>query len=205
MAKTVKYQTLGELPTPAAYEPLKQAFSDTVVLNVRTGRDGAAIIEPVRQEIRRIDPRIAIQAPQVVRDVITQSLWAVNMGAALLGVFGVLALVLACVGLYGVMAYSVGQRTREIGLRMALGAGPLTVLRLVLRQGLTLVGAGVVLGLAGALAASRAVSAILYGSATDFVSFAGASAALVLVAAVASLLPARRASRVDPIVALREA
>jgi len=119
-------------------------------------------------------------------------------------VFGALALVLACVGLYGVMSYSVGQRTRELGLRMALGAGRASVLGLVLRQGLTLVGIGVVLGLSGAFAASRLVSSILYGSSSDPVSFIGASAALVAVAVIASLLPARRASRLDPIIALRE-
>ena len=145
-----------------------------------------------------------MQNPQVVKDVISQSLWAVNLAAGLLGVFGVLALVLACVGLYGVMSYSVGQRTREIGLRMALGAGRQAVLALVLRQGLTLVGAGVVVGVAGALAASRLVGTLLFASPSDPVSFVGASAALVAVALVASLVPARRASRVDPIIALRD-
>jgi ABC-type antimicrobial peptide transport system permease subunit len=139
-----------------------------------------------------------------VRDVIDQSLWTVKLAAGLLGVFGVLALALACVGLYGVMAYSVAQRTQEIGLRMALGAGPGQVLRLVLQQGLTLVAAGVALGVAAAFGVSRLVQSLLFGSAYDPLSFVVASAALILVAAVASFLPARRASRVDPLVALRE-
>jgi len=102
------------------------------------------------------------------------------------------------------MAYSVGQRTQEIGLRMALGAGQGRVMRLILRQGLTLVGGGVVLGLGGALVVSRFIGALLFGSAWDPVSFVGASLALVGVAALASFLPAVRASRVDPLVALRE-
>jgi predicted permease len=204
VVKTVKYATLGEDPQPAAYRPLQQAYSDTAVLYVRAARDPAAIIEPVRRVIHQNDPRIPVQNAQVVKDVISQSLWAVNLAAGLLGVFGLLALVLACVGLYGVMSYSVGQRTREIGLRMALGAGRRDVLGLVLRQGLTLVGAGVVLGVAGAFAASRLVRTLLFQSPSDPLSFIGASAALIGVAVLASLVPARRASRVDPVITLRD-
>ena len=204
VVKTVKYATLGEDPQPAAYRPLQQAYSDTAVLYVRAARDPAAIIEPVRRVIHQNDPRIPVQNAQVVKDVISQSLWAVNLAAGLLGVFGLLALLLACVGLYGVMSYSVGQRTREIGLRMALGAGRRDVLGLVLRQGLTLVGAGVVLGVAGAFAASRLVRTLLFQSPSDPLSFIGASAALIGVAVLASLVPARRASRVDPVITLRD-
>jgi len=204
VVKTVKYATLGEDPQPAAYRPLQQAYSDTAVLYVRAARDPAAIIEPVRRVIHQNDPRMPVQNAQVVKDVISQSLWAVNLAAGLLGVFGLLALLLACVGLYGVMSYSVGQRTREIGLRMALGAGRRDVLGLVLRQGLTLVGAGVVLGVAGAFAASRLVRTLLFQSPSDPLSFIGASAALIGVAVLASLVPARRASRVDPVITLRD-
>jgi ABC-type antimicrobial peptide transport system permease subunit len=127
------------------------------------------------------------------------------MSAMLLALFAAAALLLAVLGMYGVMSYAVSQRTREIGLRMALGAGRRTVLGLVLRQGLSLVAVGVVIGLAGAFAASRMVRTLLFASASDPVSFAGASLALIAVAIVASLVPARRASRVDPIVALRDA
>jgi predicted permease len=204
VVETVKYATLGEDPQPAAYRPMQQAYSDSAVLYVRAARDPMALIEPVRRAIHQHDARMPVQNPQVVKDVVSQSLWAVNLAAGLLGIFGVLALVLACVGLYGVMSYSVGQRTREIGLRMALGAGRPAVLALVLRQGLTLVGAGLVLGVAGAFAASRLVGTLLYGSPSDPVSFAGASGALVAVALLASLVPARRASRVDPVIALRD-
>jgi predicted permease len=204
VAKTVKYATIGESPQAAAYTPLKQDYSDSVVLYVRAQRNPAAMIEPVRREIQKIDPKMPVQNPQVVTAVIDQSLFGVKFGAALLGVFGVLALVLACVGLYGVMSYTVGQRTREIGLRMALGASPSSVMALVLKQGLTLVGVGVVIGVAGALSVSKSIAALLYGSAQDATSFVGASLALLMVAALASLLPAIRASRVDPLIALRE-
>jgi ABC-type antimicrobial peptide transport system permease subunit len=175
-----------------------------MVLYVRAAGDPASLLAPVQREIRQIDAQVPIQNPQRVRDVIDQSLWAVKLGAGLLGVFGLLALALACVGLYGVMAYSVGQRTQEIGLRMALGAAPGHVLGLVLRQGLLLVGVGVAIGVTGALGVSQLVGSLLFGSAYDPLSFIGASAALVAVAALASLLPALRASRVDPLVALRE-
>jgi ABC-type antimicrobial peptide transport system permease subunit len=175
-----------------------------MVLYARAERDAASLLVPLQREIRQIDPNVPIQNAQLVREVIDQSLWAVRLGAGLLAVFGALALTLVCVGLYGVMAYSVGQRTREIGLRMALGADRRHVLGLVLRQGLMLVGAGVVLGVAGALAVARLIQSLLFGSAYDLPSFLGASAILILVAAVASFLPARRASLVDPLTALRE-
>jgi predicted permease len=204
VARTIKYVTLGEAPLPAAYFPLRQSDSDTMVLYVRTAGDPAAILKPVQQEIRKLDANVPVQNPQVVRDLLDQSLWGVNLGAALLAVFGALALALACVGLYGVMAYTVGQRTQEIGLRMALGAGQGQVLRHVLKQGLTLVAAGSLLGLAGAFVIARFIGSLLYGSAHDPASFITASLALIAVAALASFLPARRASRVDPLIALRE-
>jgi predicted permease len=204
VVETVKYVTLGEAPQPASYYPLQQSQNDAMVLFVRAEANPAALLKPVQQEIRKLDANVPIQNPQTVRDIINQSLWGVNLGAALLAVFGALALTLACVGLYGVMAYSVGQRTQEIGLRMALGAGQGQVMSLVLKQALTLVGTGVVLGLAGAFAVSQFIGALLFGSAQDPVSFVTASLALIVVAAIASFLPARRASRVDPLVALRE-
>jgi predicted permease len=204
VVKTVKYATLGEAPQSAAYSPLAQDYSDGVVLYIRAHGDPASLIEPVRREIQQIDPKMPIQNPQIVRAVMDQSLFAVKFGAALLGVFGLLALMLACVGLYGVMSYTVGQRTREIGLRMALGASPSRMMGLVLQQGMTLVTVGVVVGVLGALSVSKSIAALLYGSAQDVTSFVSASVALLLVAALASLFPARRASRVDPIIALRE-
>ncbi len=204
IAKTAKYVTLGETPQPAVYIPLAQAMNDAMVLNVRAEGDPEAVLGTVQREIRQMDPKMPIQSPSSVRGVVDQSLFAVKLGAALLGVFGVLALTLACVGLYGVMAYSVGQRTREIGLRMALGAPQSHVLGIVMRQGMTLVGIGVIIGLAGAFWISGYMGALLFGSSRDPVSFLMASGALLVVAALASFLPARRASRVDPLIALRE-
>ena len=130
--------------------------------------------------------------------------WAPKLGAALLTVLGLLALVLASVGLYGVMAYTVNQRNQEIGIRMAMGARQADVLKLVLVQGMTLVGIGVVVGLAAALGVSRAVSSLLYDiSPSDPATFIGVPLVLVTVALLASYLPALRASRVDPLGALR--
>jgi predicted permease len=204
VAETVKYITIGEAPRPASYFPLRQGQFDTMVLHVRAAGDVGALLVPVQREIRQVDGNVPVQNPQPVRAVIDQSLWTVKLAAGLLGVFGALALALACVGLYGVMAYSVAQRTQEIGLRMALGAGPGQVLRLVLRQGLLLVGAGVILGVGGALGVSQLIQSQLYGSALDPLSYLTAVVALIVVAAIASLLPARRASRVDPLIALRQ-
>jgi len=204
VAKTTKYTTIGETPQAAAYFPMRQSRNDAMVLYLRADGDPMAALSAAQREIRQIDADVPIQNPQRVSDVIDQALWAVKLAAGLLGFFGVLALALACVGLYGVMAYSVGQRTQEIGLRMALGAAPAGVLWLVMRQGLTLVGVGVTLGVGGAFAVSRLIQSLLYGSANDILSFAGASMALILVASLASLLPARRASHVDPLIALRE-
>jgi len=138
--------------------------------------------------------------------VIDQALWWSKIGVGLLGVFGLLALSLASVGLYGIMAYSVNQRRRGIGVRMALGAGQRNVSLLVLRQGMTLVLSGLAFGVSFALLIGRALSRFLYGvSGSDPLSIAGASLVLLLVALVACYLPARSASRIDPLVALREA
>src|SRR5689334_16090393 len=137
--------------------------------------------------------------------LIDGALFQAKMGVALLSIFGLLALALASVGLYGIMAYSVTQRTREIGLRMALGADRTSVLGLVLRQGLLLVTIGVVLGLAASAGAGRLLSRMLYGvGASDPISVAGAALVLLTVAFVACYLPARWASRLDPLAALRE-
>ena len=204
IVRTVKYQTLGEDPQPATYTPLDQTYSDAMILHLRAEGDPTPLIDVARREIRAIDANVPVQNPAVVKEVVRQSLFAVNLAAGLLGVFGLLALTLASVGLYGVMSYSVGQRTRELGLRMALGAGRGGVMRLVLNQSLTLVGAGVAIGLVGAWAATRAIATLLYGSTLDPVSFIGAPLGLIAVALLASLPPALRASRIDPIVALRE-
>jgi hypothetical protein len=205
IVKTIKYQTVGEPPQPAMYVPLGQNYSESMVLYVRAARDPAAVLQTVQREVRGLDREVPLENPATVVGVIDQSLWMMKLAAGLLAVFGLLALALAGVGLYGILAYAVGQRRREIGLRMALGADRTSVLRLVLGEAASLVAIGVTLGLGLSAVASRALSSLLYGlSPIDPPAFIGASLTLVLVAFGASYLPARRASHLDPFIALRE-
>jgi len=204
VAKTSKYNTLGEDPQPAAYTPLEQDRSDTMVLFVRTGGSPAAALGTAQREIRTLDSHVPLTNPYTMREILNQSLWPARMAAILLGTLGLLALTLASVGLYGVMAYSVTQRTREIGLRMALGADRSRVLGMVLRQALILVAIGLAIGVTGAVALARVVARLLFGmSPTDPATFAGVCLILAIVATLASSVPAWRASRLDPLRTLR--
>ena len=206
IVKTSNYQTLGEPPQPCIYLPLRQNFSDGMILYVRTEQDPSTILASVQGEIHNIDPGLAAEDIRTGTKIIDQALWWSKIAVELLGVFGLVALGLASVGLYGIMAYSVNQRRREIGVRMALGAGQRNVWLLVLRQGMTLVLTGLAVGVALALLVGHALSRFLYGvSGSDPLSLGGASMVLLGVALVACYLPARNASRVDPLVALRDA
>ena len=206
IVRTTNYQTLGEAPQSCVYIPLRQNYSDTMILYVRTERDPSATLAAVQGEIRKLDPSLAVEDIRTGTKIIDQALWGAKIGVGLLGVFGLLALGLASVGLYGIMAYSVNQRRREIGVRMALGAGQGDVSIFILRQGMTVVLRGVVLGVALAFLIGRGLSRFLYGvSASDPLSLGAASLVLLLVAFVACYMPARSASRVDPLVALRDA
>jgi predicted permease len=205
IVKTSDYQTLGEAPQSCVYVPLRQNYSESMVLYVRTEHDPSQMIPTVQSEIRNIDPALPIDDIRTGTKVIEQALWGAKMGVGLLGVFGFLALGLASIGLYGIMAYSVNQRRREIGIRMALGAGQASVLRLILRQGMMLVICGVGIGLMLSILLGRVLSKFLYGvGASDPASLTGASLVLLIVALLASYLPARRASQVDPLIALHE-
>jgi len=154
--------------------------------------------------VQQIDKNLAFTNAQTVQQILGQGLWPARMGAALLGLFGALALILASIGIYGVLAYSVAQRTSEIGLRMALGAQPGQVLGLVLKQGMLLAIIGAAVGLLVALPVARLASGLLYGvSATDPLTYAGITLLLMGVALLACYIPARRATRIDPLVALR--
>jgi putative ABC transport system permease protein len=204
VVKTSKYATLGEDPQPAAYTPLDQDFSDAMILFVRTIGEPAAALGTVQREIRTLDANVPLQNPFTMREILKQSLWPARLAAILLGTVGALALTLASIGLYGVMAYSVAQRTREIGVRMAMGANRWQVLTMVLRQAMTLVAIGLAIGISGALALARVVTRLLFGmSALDPITFVGVGLLLSAVAMVASYVPAWRASRLDPIKALR--
>ena len=204
VVKTIKYQTIGEAPQPAVYVPLSQNYADAMVLFVRSAGNPASTLQTVERELRAIDPEMPLENGATVVDVLDQSLWMMKLAAGLLGVFGALALSLASVGLYGVMAHTVGQRQREIGLRLALGADRTAVLRLVLTEAGALVAIGVAIGLACSAMASRGLASLLFGlSPIDPVAFGGASLLLAAVAFGAGYLPARRASRLDPVIALR--
>lgn len=201
---TVKYLTLGETPQAIVYFPLKQHYSPAVTVYVRTKGDPAKALGSVRSTVQSIAPTLPIIRLQTVGEVLVQSLTAPRLGAQLLGAFGLLALVLAAIGTYGVMSYSVSQRRQEIGVRMAMGAQRSDVMRLILANGLAMVIAGVAVGMIMASLLARTMSALLFGIGLfDAPSFLITAALLILVAMAACSFPARTAMRVSPIVALR--
>jgi len=204
LVRDSKYSTLGEEPTPCVYLPLAQNHETGVTLHVRAAASPASLVTAVHQAVQSLDKNIPITNVTPMTALIDTSLYAARMGAMLLGVFGALALLLAGVGLYGVMSFSVSRRTRELGIRMALGARRGDVLSLVLKEGMTMVGIGVALGLGTAAALTRLLASFLYGiSTTDAVTFASIPVLLAAVALLACYIPARRATKVDPMVALR--
>jgi putative ABC transport system permease protein len=171
---------------------------------VRTNGAPEAIMPAVREKIHEIDPDLALANVKSMDEWLSTSAAQPRLNAVLLGVFAALALVIAAIGIYGVLAYSVNQRRREIGLRIALGAQPDRVLRLVVGEGMRVGVFGIVLGLLGGLGLGRVVSSLVYGvQVYDPSTFAGVAIVLGLVALTACVIPARRAARVDPIVALR--
>jgi putative ABC transport system permease protein len=199
-----KYRTLGENPRPSVYVPLSQNHETGMTLHVRASGNPLDIASPVRREIQTLDSNLAVTDVQTLSSVVAASLFAARIGAVLLAVFGSLALVLAGIGLYGVMSYTVSRRTHEIGIRMALGAAKGNVLRLVLKEGLMLAAGGVGAGLIVAAAVTRLLASFLFGvHALDVATFAAIPFVLVVVALLASYLPARRAAKVDPMIALR--
>jgi len=187
-----------------AYFPHSQQTSNRMYLAIKTTNDPLSLTSAVRNEILSLDPEQPVYSVKSMDQLVTTSLAQRQLNMVLFVAFSSIALILASVGIYGVMSYSVTQRTHEIGIRMALGAGQRNVLGLVVRQGMALALTGVGFGLAGALVLTRMMSSLLFGvSATDPVTFVAISALLTGVALVACLVPARRATRVDPMVALR--
>ena len=196
--------TIGEEPVPLAYLPITQAYSPAVTIQVRTSGRPEPVISGVRAQIQQLDNNLAITGVQTIGEVMDQGLWAPRMGAALLGLFGGLALILAALGVYGVLSYSVNQQTREIGIRMAMGADRRNVLGLVIGQGLKLAAVGLVAGIAIALLLARQLSSLLFGvNAYDPLTFLSVATILMVVAFFACYIPALRATRVDPLTALR--
>jgi predicted permease len=205
VARDAKYGGIGS-PTqpPHLYYAALQYYTPGMTLAVRTSGDPQTVLPSVLQVIRQLDPTMPLPIALTMAEVLRGNLWTARLGAMLLAVFGVLAVTLTTVGVYGVMAYSVTQRTREIGIRMALGAAHADVVRMVLRHGLRVTLLGLALGLAAAFGLTRLIASLLFVSPTDSVTFIAISSMLATVAMVASLLPARRAARVDPLVALRQ-
>jgi predicted permease len=204
VARDAKYNFLGENPQPYIYLPLTQSFEAAVSLLLRAPGDPATALGAARREVQEMDRLLPITGVFTFGEILRQSLWAPRMGAWLLAVFGLLSLVLAVIGVYGVMSYSVSQRTGELGLRTALGADQRDLLRLVVRQAMTLAAVGIVIGAGLSLAATRLVGNLLFDvNAYDPLVFGGIATLLGLAALVASAQPAWRAARVDPTVALR--
>jgi len=202
---TGKYSRLGEPPTPFMYWAVAQNWTSGMTVFVRTAGDPAAAAATLRSEVAALDPDLPLANARTMNSHLGLALLPARLSGWALGVFGLLALGLASVGIYGVVAYSVAQRTREIGVRMALGASTSDAVTLVMRQGLAPVLLGTGIGLAGALAASRLIRSVLYGgSALDPVTFVAVPLVLVGVAMLATWIPARRAAAVDPVLALRQ-
>jgi predicted permease len=204
VARDAKYAGLGSATQPHLYYPALQYYMPAMTLAIRMSGDPQMVLEAVRQVIRQLDSTMPLPETLTMAEVLRGNLWTARLGAMLLAVFALLAVTLTTVGVYGVMAYSVTQRTHEIGIRLALGAAHADVLRMVLRHGLKLTLVGVAIGLTAAFGVTRLIASLLYVSPTDAVTFTAISVLLAAVAMLASLLPARRASRVDPLVALRQ-
>ncbi|MCP4660835.1 MAG: ABC transporter permease [bacterium] len=204
VARTGKYRTLGEAPRPYLYRALAQNFDGTQMLLARFSGDPGVTLSAIRWKARELDKKIAISGLSTLEETISPSLLLPRTGALVFGLFGLLGLLLAAIGIYGVIAYTVSQRTHEIGIRMAMGARRESILFQVVWEGLALTLIGVALGLAAAALTTQALSAVLYGiSATDASTFIVVPLFLLLVALVASFVPAQRAANVDPLVALR--
>jgi predicted permease len=204
VATTGKYRALAEDPKPYYYSPMTQRGASGMTLLVRTSGDPRSLVASLRSEVQALDPRIPLSSIKTMTEHMTWALWAPNMAATMALAFGVVALLLSAVGLYSVMAYVVSQRTREVGIRMALGAKRSDVLKLITGQGMRLAIIGVAIGFALSLALARVLSSVLIGvSAYDVTTFVIVPLLLAVVAYIACLIPARRATKVNPLVALR--
>ncbi len=200
-----KYNTLAETPQPAVFRPQFRDYDTVVTLVARTEGDPRSMIAPLRKEFQEMDPTLPLYDIKTLTEHMKIPLFPARMAANVLGSFGVLALVLAAIGIYGVMSYVVAGRTREIGLRMALGAQLRHVRKLILGQGMMLASIGLAVGLAIVFILARFLTSMLYDvSPTDPITFITITFLLATVALVACYIPARRAARVDPMVALRE-
>jgi putative ABC transport system permease protein len=205
VVKDSTYTALGEAPRFMVYLCLRQMFTPAVNLWLRTNGRPELVLGAAQRELQNLDRDVLLSDAQTAMQAIRESLWAPRLGAVLFASFGALAGLLTIVGLYGVISYSVGQRTRELGIRMALGAQPRAVLGKVLAEGLILVVCGLALGLAATVTISGVLATLLFGvSARDPLTLGAVMAVLMATALAACAVPALRATRIDPVVALRD-
>ena len=205
VVRDMKYGALAEDGVPVAYLPLAQKHETGMILYVRSSVPPPSLIGGLRREIQALEPNLPVPAIRTMSETVGASLYAARIGAWLLSVFGGLALMLAVVGIYGVLSFSISRRTREMGIRIALGADRPRVFLLVVRDGMIMVGLGILIGLGGGLAGARSLTSFLHGvSTTDVPTFAATVTILSVVALIACAIPARRAIRVNPITALRQ-
>jgi len=199
-----KHYSLQTVGREQAYYPYKQMPVNTMFLAARTQSNPASMAASIRNEVWAIDPNQPVSQVRTMNELVDSSVSQPRFNLLLFGAFGAIALLLAAVGIYGVIAYSVSQRSHEIGVRMALGAAAGTVLSLVLRQGLAVAGIGLAIGLAAATGLSRLMSGMLFAvSPVDPITYVGVALVLATVAAAACSIPALRASRLDPVEVLR--
>jgi predicted permease len=204
LVRDTRHRTLLADAPPILYLPVLQAYDGRTTLVIHTTGEPASMIETIHNAVAEVAKNLPLFAVKSMAEQVATTLWQQRMAASLIGIFGGLALVLAAIGLYGVIAHSVTQRTREIGIRMALGADSTNIVGLVVKQGLRLAATGVLMGVVAAMALTRLMSSLLYEvSATDPTTFIIAAVALIAVASLASYVPARRATKVDPMIALR--
>jgi putative ABC transport system permease protein len=204
VVKDMKITSIRGDAEPQYYLPLAQMAFSSVAVAMRTTGDPAKLAPTLRSEMKNLDPDIAVFGLRPFEEVVASSMAATRFNSTLLGTFAGIALLLSSVGVYGVMAYSVNQRTHEIGIRMALGQKRSSVLGMILGQGLLLAAIGVAFGIGGAYALTQVMATMLFNiNPTDPITFASVAAVLIAVAAAASYLPAYRATRVDPMIALR--
>jgi predicted permease len=204
VARDTKVRTLGEAPRPYVYGSWIQEDPGFMVLVARTRGEPGPLVTVIQREAKAIDQELPIMELKTMSEHMGLMLFAPRMGGILLAAFGGLAALLATVGLYGVVAYTTARRTREVGIRVSVGARPTDVVRLMMGQGVTLVGTGALIGLAAAFLASRPLGSLLYGvGVSDPLTFIGVVLLLVGVGLVATAIPALRAARLDPVRALR--
>jgi predicted permease len=199
-----KYAAVGEDRARMVFMPVAQNHETGMTLYVRTSIPPEAMIGGLRREIQALEPNLPVPEIATMSDTVATSLFAARLGAWLVALFGGLALLLAAIGVYGVLSFSIARRTREMGIRFALGAKVSQIFLLVIRDGMMLVAIGVAIGMIVGLVAARSLASFLYGvSTSDLATFIVATVVLLAAALVACIIPAKRAIGVDPIVALR--